>query len=400
MRPIHKLNDRRVRTVGVGLHGDGGGLLLQVTRGAADQFNRSWLFRFAIGGRERRMGLGAYPDVGLAAARERAASARKLVGQGIDPLAARDAQKASQAVTSSKTVTFNECVDGYINSHQAGWSPRHAQLWRRSIELHVTFGKLPVASIDTAIVMKDLEPLWRDIPDIASRVRGRIESILDWARVRKYRSGENPARWRGHLDHLLPARGRVHTVTHFAALPFTEIGTFVEQLREQAGTAARALEFLILTAGRTGEVLGARWDEIQGSTWVIPAERMKGGVEHKVPLSKPALRVIERQAKLRENEFVFPGQRRRHLSPMAMVAVVTRMGHQVTVHGFRSTFKDWVSDCTDYPREVAEAALAHAVPNAVEAAYRHGTFFEKRRQLMNEWAAYIEVPANNICSAA
>jgi integrase len=232
-----------------------------------------------------------------------------------------------------------------------------------------------------------LEPLWATIPDIGARVRGRVEAVLDWARVRGYRDGENPARWKGHLDHLLS--GRAHKVTHFAALPHDEIAGFVHQLRGLGGTAARALEFSILTAARSNEAMGARWDEIDGAVWTIPPARSKTGKEHRVPLSRPAMRIIERQAKVRENEFVFPGQRRHHLSPGALASVLDRMERRVTVHGFRSTFRDWAAESTDYPNHVVEMALAHAIDSKVEAAYRRGDLFEKRRALMDEWAAYI-----------
>jgi integrase len=387
VRAIHKLNDRKVRNAGEGMHGDGGGLLLQVTRGAAGQLNKSWLFRFAIAGRERRMGLGAYPTVSLVEAREAAASARKLVGQGTDPLDAKASQRTPQPI---KAVTFNRCVDGFFNAHQAGWAPRHATLWQRSLQMHVSFGRMPVDKIDTAIVMKDLGPLWAAQPDLAARVRGRIERVLDWARAAGYRDGENPARW-GHLKYLLPAHNRVHKTRHFAALPYSEISEFVSQLRKLNGTAARTLEFAILTAARAGEAIGARWDEIQGDLWTIPAERMKGRLEHRVPLSAPALAIVERQAKVRENEFTFPGRTRGKLNATVLTKPLAWMGRtDITAHGFRSTFKDWASETTDYADWVSEKALAHLVGDETRRAYQRGDLLEKRRALMNDWAAYVE----------
>jgi integrase len=390
MRAIHRLSDRKVKNASEGLHADGGNLLLQVTVGAAGQLNRSWLFRFALHGRERRMGLGSYPDVGLAEAREKAADARKLVAQKVDPIKARDDQRASQEVAGAKPMTFDQCCETYIASHQAAWSPRHAHLWKRSLAMYAApvFGKIPVTMVNVTLVMQVLEPMWRSVPDVATRVRGRIESVLDWARVRGYRTGENPARWRGHLDHLLPARSRVRMVQHFPALPYTEAGAFMARLRARQGTVARVLEFTVLTACRTGEVLGARWSEIDGKVWTIPALRMKGGREHRVPLSDAVMRIIECQGKVRVNDFIFPGVRRHSLHPRVMQTLVRRMGMSCSVHGFRSTFRDWAAETTDYPNHVVEQALAHSIGNAVEAAYRRGDLFEKRRALMELWSRF------------
>jgi integrase len=251
------------------------------------------------------------------------------------------------------------------------------------------FGKLPVADVDTDLVMRVLEPIWTSKPETAGRVRGRIESILDWASTRGYRSGENPARWRGHIDHLLPKRSKVRRVRHHPALPYSQIHDFVARLRDMDSVAARALEFTILTAARTGEVLGARWDEIDldNRLWTIPAERMKNGRQHRVPLSKPAVAILEGIRSNRRNDLVFPGNRpKRPLSNMALTMLLRRSGHQdITVHGFRSTFRDWAAECTAFPREVAEMALAHTVSDSVEAAYRRGDLFEKRRGLMEAW---------------
>jgi integrase len=262
--------------------------------------------------------------------------------------------------------------------------------------VYPVFGELSVAAIDIGLVMKVIEPLWKAKTETGSRVRGRIESILDWARVRGFRSGENPARWRGHLDHLLPARSKLRRVKHFAALPYAEIGGFMAALRQQTSMGARALEFTILAAARTGEIIGATWDEIDlaARTWTIPGSRMKGGKEHKVPLSAAATAVLKDMAAIRHSEFVFPGARGgRPLSAMAMAMSLRRMRRDdLTTHGFRSTFRDWASERTSFPREVAEMALAHAIPSAVEAAYRRGDLFEKRRRLMEAWADFCTNP--------
>jgi integrase len=294
-------------------------------------------------------------------------------------------------------MAFNQCRDAYIAAHRAGWrNAKHAAQWTSTLDAYVTpvFGQLPVGAIDTGLVMKALEPIWSAKTETASRVRGRIEAILDWAKVRGYRGGENPARWRGHLDSLLPARSKVRKVEHHAALPFTEIGAFMAQLREQSSTAARALEFTILTAARTGEVLGARWGEIDldAAVWTVPPDRMKSAREHRVPLSPAALAVIKNMKTRRENDYVFPGDRRDRLSGRAMDMLLRRMGREVTVHGFRSSFRDWAAERTNFPREVAEAALAHVVGDKVEAAYQRGDLFDKRRRLMTAWGDYCLKP--------
>jgi integrase len=392
MRAIHRLSDRQVKNSKVGLHCDGGGLYLQTTQGTNGQLNRSWLFRFASGGRERMMGLGAFPAVSLAAARQKAAESRSQRAQGIDPIEAKAAHRASQQVASAKAMTFDQCAAAYIASHRAGWSPEHASRWERSIKLYPSpvFGRLPVAVVDTGLVMKTLEPIWQDKPVLAPLLRGRIEVVLDWATVRGYRSGENPARWKGHLKHLLPAQSKIHTVEHFSSLPYVELPVCITELRAKPETSARALEFLILTAARTSEVTGAVWAEIDGNVWTIPASRMKGGREHRIPLSAAAMRIIDRQRQVRENDFIFPGQRRRAMSHATMDELLRRMGREITVHGFRSTFRDWAAETTPHPNHVVEMALAHKVGNAVEAAYRRGDLLEKRRALMDESARYCE----------
>jgi integrase len=283
-------------------------------------------------------------------------------------------------------------------AHRAGWrNPKHAAQWKATLATYASpvLGKLPVQAADVGLVMKVLEPIWATKPETAGRVRGRIEAVLDWAAARRYRTGENPARWKGLLDKLLPARSKVRKIEHHAALPYDELAAFLVALRAQEGTSARALEFAILTAGRTGEVIGARWDEIdtRPKVWTVPPDRMKGGREHRVPLSDAALTILDRMAAVRENDFVFPGDRRAGLSNMALLMTLRRMGRDdLTAHGFRSTFRDWAGNETHFPRELAEAALAHVVGDKAEQAYRRSDALEKRRRLMDAWASYCSKP--------
>jgi integrase len=409
-RSIHRLSPAKVKnarpgrrpdgTSRVQLYADGGGLYLQVTPGNNNHISKSWIFRFAAAsGKERYMGLGSLDAVSLAEARDKATECRKLRDQGKDPIEARSAQRASAAAESAKAMTFDQCAESYIAAHRAGWrNPKHASQWQNTLATYVTptFGRLPVQSIDVGLVIKALEPIWSSKPETASRVRGRIEAVLDWAAARDFRDADNPARWKGRLDKLLPRPSKVRAVQHHAALPYPEIGVFIEALRERPATAARALEFAILTAARTGEVLGARWIEIdlKAKIWTIPASRMKSGREHRVPLSKAALAVLQEMESLRQNDRVFPGDRQDRLSDMALLMLLRRMNRSdLTAHGFRSTFRDWAAERTNFPSEVVEMALAHAVSDKVEAAYRRGDLFEKRRKLMDAWASYCARPA-------
>jgi integrase len=374
-----------------GYYSDGGGLYLQV--GAAGA--KSWVFRFKQAGKLREMGLGPLHTVGLAEARRRAHECRIARLDGRDPIEARRAERMKGKLDAARAITFRGCAERYIAAHRAGWrSPKSLKAWEGTLaaDAYPVFGALPVQAIDTALVMKAIEPIWTAKPETASRVRGRIESILDWATARGYREGENPARWRGHLENLLPNKTKVRRVEHLAALPYPEIGLFMAELRRQESTAARALEFTILTMARTGEVIGARWDEINLSAklWTIPAERMKAGKEHRVPLSDAALAIVEEMAASQSGAFVFPGGKAgRPLSNMAFLMLLRRLGRDdLTVHGFRSSFRDWAAERTGFPAEVAEMALAHAVGDKVEAAYRRGDLFQKRRQLAEAWAKF------------
>ncbi len=378
-----------------GYYADGGGLYLQVSPSRA----KSWVFRFKRDGRLREMGLGPAHTITLAEAREHATECRKQRLRDIDPIEARHANKAATKLAASKAMTFRQCAEAYIDAHKSTWvNAKHAAQWPSSLSTYAypIFGDLPVQSIDVVLVTKALEPIWQTKTETASRLRGRIETVLDWATAREFRQGDNPARWRGHLDKLLPPRSRVQKVEHHSALPYAEIGAFVAGLREQDSVSALALEFLILTAARTSEVIGAKWDEIDlgAALWTIPADRMKAKREHRVPLSKSALAIVKRLHNHRSGEFVFPGARAgKPLSNMALLKLIERMNRSdLTVHGFRSTFRDWAAERTNFPRDVAEHALAHSLPDKVEAAYRRGDLFEKRRKMMDAWARHCSQP--------
>lgn len=390
MRGINRLSARKVEVEKrPGLYADGLGLYLQVRSTGA----KSWIFRYRVNGRLRDMGLGSYFAVSLAEARERAAKCRNMRANGLDPIEEKRAGAAERKAAAAREQTFRQCANAYIAAHRAGWkNAKHADQWAATLETyaHPVIGDILVSRVDTALVLRVLEPIWTARTETATRLRGRIESVLDWARVRGHRTGDNPARWRGHLDHMLPKRSKVSPVRHHAALPIDEIPRFMSALREQAGVSARALEFAILTATRTSETLGATWEEIDlaQAVWIVPAKRMKGGREHRVPLSRSTLRILsEMRQTPGGGDYVFPGARAgRGLSNMALLAVLKRMGRTgVTTHGFRSTFRDWASERTQFPHEVAEMALAHAVADKVEKAYRRGDLFDKRRALAAAW---------------
>lgn len=377
------------------MYGDGGNLWLQV----GPNGTKSWVFRYMLGGKEREMGLGPLHTVSLSDARTKAAECRRLCLDGVDPIEARKKTRAQARLDSARSITFKSAAESYIEAHKAGWrNDKHAAQWGATLKTYAYphFGSLPVQGVDVAFVMKALEPIWSKKPETATRLRGRIESVLDWATARGYRIGENPARWRGHLENLLPARKRVRKAQHHAALPYDDMSTFMEALRLQEGTGARALEFLILTATRTSETLGAKWDEIdlREGVWTLPAERMKGHKEHRVPLAPEAVTVLKTMRETKQGDYVFPGLKAdKPLSNMALLVLLRRMKRtDLTVHGFRSTFRDWAAERTNFPREVAEMALAHAVSDRVEAAYRRGDLFEKRRRLIEAWAKFCGTP--------
>jgi integrase len=389
---------------------DGGGLYLQISATGT----KSWMFRFSINGRERQMGLGSLDAVDIIGARQVATECRRLRSQGVDPIVHRDTQRAEARLAAAASMTFNECAAALIESKKAGWkNAKHAAQWTSTLDTYAApvIGDLPVQTVDTTLVLRVLEPIWPTKTETATRVRSRVEAVIDWATSRGYRKGENPARWRGHLENLLAKPSKVRKVKHHPALPYGELPAFMAALAEHGGVGARALEFTILAAARTSETLEARPTEFDMSDkiWIVPGERMKAEREHRVPLCERALSMLEEMRPLRaaENDFVFPGLKyRRPLSNMAMATVIRRMnkdrtaaglaryvdprlgGRDVVPHGFRSTFRDWAAECTDFPREVVEMALAHAVEDKVEAAYRRGDLFKKRQQLMDAWADY------------
>jgi integrase len=380
-----------------GRYADGLGLYLFI----GPTGGKSWVFRYRKAGRLHDMGLGPLHTISLAEARARALELRRARLDGRDPLEEKATKRAQAGIADAKAMTFEQCAEAYIRAQRAGWRDTDtAKQWRASLGtyVHPVFGGLPVQAIDVSLIMKTLEPIWTVRTETASRVRGRIESILGWATVRGYREGDNPARWRGHLDNLLPKKSKVRAVKHHAALPYTDIADFIIELRRRRAISARALEFAILTGTRTGEAIGARWEEINFAErlWAVPSGRMKAGKEHRIPLSDAALAILEELAKLRHGDSVFPGQAGASIKEGAMRMLLHYMGRSnLTVHGFRSSFRDWAAERTNFPREVCEAALAHAIDNAVEAAYRRGDLFQKRRQLMDAWGRYCASPATD-----
>lgn len=401
------------RLIEPGMHFVGGvdGLALQVLPSGG----RSWILRMMVGGKRRHMGLGGYPDVPLTHAREKARAARAKVKQGIDPIIEARLNQSLLRASQAACVTFEECTARYIESQSGKWSnPKSPQQWQNTLATyaHPVMGDLMVRDVELPHVMAALQPIWRTKTETASRLRGRIEAVLDWATVSGFRDGLNPARWKGHLDKLLPAPSKVSNSGHHPALPVSEIGTFVARLRTVDGMGALALEFAILTAVRSGEVRGAMWSEIDmaAEVWTIPGERMKSQKgqkapkPHRVPLSDAAMVLLKKVPRMAESELVFPSVRGRMLSDATLSAAIKRLnvsddekwtdptdGRQVVPHGFRSTFRDWCSENTNYPHEMAEMALAHAVGDKVEAAYRRGDLFEKRRRMMADWARFCSI---------
>jgi len=393
---MYRLTDRKVKIAKrPGLYADGGSLYLRIAEGGSKQ----WVFRYVTKGRLRDMGMGSVNTLSLAEVREKAREARKLRLEGKDPIDERRAQRAGALAAAAKTKTFKQCAEEFISDNSAKWSSaKHGQQWRNTLEAYVypVLGDLPVATIDTPLVLKVIKPLWQRAPVTCSRVRGRIEQVLGWATVHHYRDGDNPARWRGHLQHALPAKSEVADVEHHTALPYSEAPAFVAKLRQDTSVQARCLELLTLTATRSGEATDARWNEIDfdNRVWAIPPARMKSGREHRIPLSDAAMAVIEAMRDLRQSsDYVFPGLRAgRPIGQSGVWKLARALG--TTVHGLRSTFRDWAAEQTAFPSEVCEMALAHAIPNAVERAYRRGDLFDKRHQLMAAWASFCGQGAN------
>jgi integrase len=412
-RLIEKLTPLEVtKKTKSGYYGDGAGLWLQVSSSGS----KSWIFRFTLNTKQREMGLGAVHTVTLPEARARAKECRLLLLDGKDPLEARKVTKLADALERAKMMTFDQCAKAYIAAHRGSWkNAKHISQWENTLATYASpvIGSLPVAYVDTALVVKVLNPIWHSKTETATRLRGRIESILDWATVSKFRQGDNPARWKGHLDNLLATLSKSERTKHHPALPWQEVGAFMAALRMQEGVAAKAVEFAILTACRSGEVRGATWGEIDldAALWTIPAERMKAKREHRVPLSIAAVTLLRSRQKQKLGEFVFSGTKQdMTLSDMSMTAVIRRMNEvaiksggkvwkdparnkTVTLHGFRSSFRDWCSEsaANSFPREVCEHALAHSLLDKVEAAYRRGDLIEKRTMLMQAWSDYCAV---------
>ena len=339
------------------------------------------------------MGLGGYPDVTLAQAKDKARAARALLAEGIDPIEDARAKRSKLIADQVSGITFKQAALKYLETHESGWkNAKHAQQWRNTLESYAypVIGEVFVRDVQLPHILQILEPIWKDKTETASRVRGRIESVIDWSIARGYRTEANPAKWKGLLDKLLVAPSKITKTKHHKALPYADLPQFMTALQAQDGFGARALEFLILTACRSGEVRGATWEEIdlRKRVWTIPGERMKMGEEHRVPLSDAAVDLIKRMKAVRTCEYVFPSPSGKVLSDMTLTAVCRRMEVPAVPHGFRSTFRDWCAETTDYPREVAEKCLAHAIGNDVERAYQRGDLFNKRKQLMQEWADY------------
>ncbi|WP_146347962.1 tyrosine-type recombinase/integrase [Phaeobacter marinintestinus] len=374
------LSAQKVKAAKPGRHGDGRGLFLYVKPSGA----RSWVLRYQVQGRRRDLGLGPYPDVSLAMARERASEARRLIVMGDDPIT-----KKQQA----KPKTFRDAALELIESKRPGWkNAKHAAQWTSTLEAYAfpKLGEMQVAKIETADVIAALKPIWAKKPETANRVRQRIEAVVDYASALGIRAGDNPARWRGHLDNLLPKPTKMRAVKHHPALPHAEIAAFMATLEQRSGVAARALAYTILTAARSGETRGMTWAEIdlEAGIWTIPAQRMKAGKEHRVPLTDAAIALLGNMRDADSLVFESEAKKGKPISDMTMTAVLRRMGrNDITVHGFRSTFRDWAGETTGFPREVIEAALAHGIKDKAEAAYARSDLFDKRRNLLEAWSA-------------
>lgn len=386
-----------IRRRGINFVGGVAGLAINVTKSGG----RSWVLRYTVAGKRRDKGLGGYPDVTLADAKIAARAVRAKLAQGIDPIEDGRALRSQMIAAQDAAITFSQAADQYIDTHEGTWrNAKHTQQWRNTIQTYANpvIGKMPIRDVELSHVLNVLQPIWRTKTETASRLRGRLESVLSWAIARGFRPDSNPARWKGLLDTLLPAPGKITKTDHHRALPCAKLPEFMKSLNEQQGIASRALEFTILTACRSGEVRGAKWEELdlENGVWTVPASRMKAGKEHRVPLSDAALSIIKAQQESAFCDYVFPSSHGsktsasegKPLSDMALTAVLRRMEVSAVPHGFRSTFRDWSAEQTDHSRDVAEMALAHAIGNKVEAAYRRGDLFDKRKQLMQDWANY------------
>lgn len=394
-RELSALQVRRLTRPGLHPVGGVAGLCLDVK----DTGARSWILRATVGGRRPEIGLGGFPDVTLEQAREKAREIRELIRQGEDPVLARRSARDALRAANAKRVTFRKAAERFLESKRLEFrNEKHAAQWATTLETYAypVIGDLSVDSIELAHVKRILDPIWTTKTETAKRLRGRVESVLAYATASGFREGDNPARWRGNLDAVMPKPSRIAKVKHHRALPIDELSAFMAELSKQEGMGARALEFSILTAARSGEVRGATWNEIdfEAKTWTVPGDRMKAGKEHVVPLSDPAVRLLKELPRMKGSNYVFPAVKGGQLSDMTISAVCRRMEVDAVPHGFRSTFRDWTAERTSYPRDVCEMALAHAIENKVEAAYRRGDLLEKRRRLMREWAKFCEKPVN------
>jgi integrase len=407
-KELSALEVSRLKRAGYHFAGGVPGLILQVTEGGG----RTWILRAMVGGKRRDIGLGGYPSVTLAGAKEAARAAREKIRNGIDPVEERLAARSALMAARASSITFEDAAKKYIAAKEAGWkNAKHAAQWTATLEKYVypSIGKIQVSAIETSHIVGILEPIWTTKAETAGRLRGRIEAVLDWAKARGYRKGENPAQWKGHLSVILPAASKVKRVKHHSALDYRRTGAFLAALKSVDGIGARALEFAILTAARSGEVRGARWSEIDepAKVWIVPAERMKADKEHRVPLSDAAIALLTAMPRLHCSEYIFPSAKGEVLSDMTLTAVIRRMhqsqvdegepgwcdnsGKIITAHGFRSTFRDWAGETTGHPREVIEHALAHQLADKAEASYARGTLFDKRRRLMRDWAEFCSM---------
>ncbi len=393
-KTINKLSAKKVEHLKErGWYADGNGLYLQVSITGS----KSWAYRYHSKGKQQWHGLGAYSKLNsLRKARQAAAECKQLRKDGFDPIEHKKKLALDKELDEAKSLTFKECADQYIDSHKNGWkNAKHASQWVNTLNAyaHPTIGQLPVQSIDIDLILKILEPIWYTKTETASRVRQRIENILDWAIVRNYRQGDNPALWRGRLDKILPKRNKVQKPKHFAAMDYRELPEYFRSIRAKDTIAAKTLAFTILTAARNGEARAITYEELNQdeAIWIIPDDRMKADREHRVPLTGEALAIIDEMATLKRktDDYVFVGLKAgRPISEAAILKLVKDTHPTLTVHGFRSTFRDWCAEQTNYPREVAEAALAHSIRDKTEAAYQRGDIFEKRRKLMDSWADY------------
>ena len=391
---VKRLTDLKVkRLTKSGSFPDGGGLYLQVSKTGS----KSWFFRYQVSGKGRKKGLGPYPTITLKMARDAANDCQVLRQQGIDPIQHEQQKKIEIELKAGRAKTFKYCAEKYIESHKAEWSnAKHEYQWTQSLTTYAFpfIGEVPVQDVDVGLVLEVLEPIWHTKTETATRVRQRMETILDWATARNYRSGVNSALWKGHLDKILPKPTKIRKVKHHPALPYIYVPEYFRELRTIDTLAAKTLAFIILTATRGGEARCARWDEFNGDTWTIPADRMKARRLFRVPLSKEVLNILEEVKPMEKRGLVFPGSRG-PISDTSVRMLLKQKYSDLTTHGFRSSFRDWCAEMSSYPREVAEAALSHVVKDKTEAAYQRGDLIEKRRRLMDSWEQYLLTFENN-----